>query len=552
MLKQLSIKNYALIESLEITFGEGLNILTGETGSGKSIILGALGLMLGDRAESRVVQEGKAKCIVEGTFTMEGLDIAPLFAENDLDIFPETTIRREISATGVSRAFVNDTPVNLKVLREIGLRLIDIHSQHQTLQINDHNFQLDTLDRYAGAAAERAVYASHYQQRAATQKKLDEARERERNLQKDRDFTEFQLRELDAAGLDSIDEAGLEEELNMLGNAEDITARLQSVIRALSDGQDPASHSLRSARDAMDALSGFSRAYAELAGRLRSALIEVVDIGTETERLASKVEFDPARLSELNEVQNTFFRLEQKHGVTGIAALIALREALRAALRSSDNVAEEIALLEQHLAVHSKQLIAAAEALSKRRRKALSTFPKEIEQLLKSLNMAQAKFEILLETADKPMPNGMDKIQMLFSANAGRKPEALKLVASGGELSRLMLAVKKITAEASARSTIVFDEIDTGVSGEVAHAMGTIMKQMAGGLQVLCITHLPQIAAKGEHHFKVYKVTEKGVARTDIAALNANDRIVEIAQMLSGAKTTDAAMANARELLSIN
>jgi DNA repair protein RecN (Recombination protein N) len=552
MLQHISIKHYALIESLEISLGTGLNILTGETGSGKSIILGALGLMLGDRAETRVVQEGKPKCIVEGTFLMDGLGLEPLFAENDLDFFPSTTIRREISAAGVSRAFVNDTPVNLKVLREISLRLIDIHSQHQTLQINDHNFQLDTLDRYAGAAKERAAYAKCFANYSRTQKALDEAHEYERLLRKDREFTEFQLRELEAAGLDSIDEAAMEEEFNMLTNAEEISARLQTALMLLSEGNEPATTNLRLARDGMDALSGYSKTYAELAERLRSVLIETDDIASEIDRLSSKVESDPGRLAELNEVRNSLFKLEQKHGISGLAALIELRENLRAKLKSSDNAAEEIDKLQKQLSEQQKELIAAGELLRKVRKAGQAKFPGEIEKILRSLSMEQARFEVYLEPAEKPTATGLDKIQMLFSANAGKKPEILRLVASGGELSRLMLAVKKITAEASPRTTIVFDEIDTGVSGEVAHAMGNIMRQMARGLQVLCITHLPQIAAKGEFHYKVFKLTDNGVARTDIAALNANDRIVEIAQMLSGAKTSDAALANAKELLGVN
>ncbi len=552
MLQHISIKHYALIESLEISLGAGLNILTGETGSGKSIILGALGLMLGDRAETRVVQEGKPKCIVEGTFLMEGLGLEPLFAENDLDYFSTTTIRREILATGVSRAFVNDTPVNLKLLRELALRLIDIHSQHQTLQINDHNFQLDTLDRYAGAAKERTAYLRCYANYTGTVKALDDAQERERVLRKDREFTEFQLRELEEAALDGIDDEMMEEEFNLLTNAEEISARLQASLQALSEGNEPAAANIRLARDSMNSLSGYSKSYAELAERLKSVLIETNDIASEIDRFTSKVEADPARLAGLNDVRNALFRLEQKHGVSGLAALIELREVLRNNLKSSDSAAEEIEKLEAQLLVQNNELLAAGKALSAVRKKSVVKFPGEIESILKSLNMAQARFEVHLEPADKPTPSGLDKIQMLFSANAGKKPEVLRLVASGGELSRLMLAVKKITAEASPRTTIVFDEIDTGVSGEVAHAMGNIMLQMARGLQVLCITHLPQIAAKGEHHYKVFKVTDNGVARTDIASLNSNDRVVEIAQMLSGAKTSDAALANAKELLGVN
>jgi len=552
MLQHISIRHYALIEHLEIQFDEGLNILTGETGSGKSIILGALSLILGDRAESRVVQEGKQKCVVEGIFKLEGENLIDWFNRADLDYDVQTTLRREILSNGKSRAFINDTPVNLKVLRDLAMRLLDIHSQHQTLQINDSGFQLEIVDRFAETQMELTQYRSVYKAYSESIQKLSRLIAEGLEARKEMDFVHFQLEELESIKLEEIDEESIEESFQLLTNAEDIALRLNSTLEYLSDGDQPAMPALRSAVETMNHIAGFSKSYGELAERLKSSLIELDDVSREIELLAGKVEVDPRELERINELRATIFKLEQKHGISGVAALISLRNEKKQRIEFNDHVEDEIAETESVLKELKVKLITTAEVLSVKRQKKMPSFSVEIVSLLKILNMKQARFEVQFEKTENPTVDGYDRLSMLFSANAGRKPEQLKHVASGGELSRLMLAVKKMSSNVSQRTTIVFDEIDSGVSGEVANSMGRIMKDMAQGMQVICITHLPQIAAKGTAHYKVFKSEENGQTKTGIVRLDENDRIGEIAQMLSGSVTTEAALANARDLLYLN
>jgi DNA repair protein RecN (Recombination protein N) len=552
MLEHLSIKNFALIERLEIRFDSGLNMLTGETGSGKSIILGALALLLGERAETRVVQDGMKKCVLEGTFFLDGLNLQPFFSALDLDYDDHTHLRREVLANGKSRAFINDTPVNLKTLKELGTQLVDIHSQHQTLQINDPTFQLNVIDSFADTLKERMAYQDIYQSYISTHKELTRTKEAAREGRNELEFIRFQANELQAARLDDIDEELVEEQFNMLSNAEEISSRLSAAIGVLSESEFPVVPGLRQVRDHLNSISTFSKAYAELSDRLKSTIIELDDISGEMDALLGKVELDPAQLMAINETRNAIFRLEQKHLITGVKALIEKRDQLLQRLDSEDNAEERIQKLEAALEKTKAQLEKAGLALHKKRAGCLDSFSRRIEEQLKTLNMVHARFAVELELQDAPMTDGYDRIVMLFSANAGRKPEPLKHVASGGELSRLMLAIKRLSVQHAHRTTIVFDEIDTGVSGEVANSMGKIMKEMAEGLQVICITHLPQIAAKGTAHFKVFKTDEDQVSKTQISKLDEEARVLEIAQMLSGAKTTDAALANARDLLYLN
>lgn len=549
MLQHLSIKHYALIERLEIKFDGKFNILTGETGSGKSIVLGAMSLLLGDRADTGAVQEGKSKCVVEGSFDIHGLGFEPLFEKFDLDYEHPTVIRREIIATGKSRAFVNDTPVNLKVLKSFGLKLIDLHSQHQTLQINDPLYQLGILDKYAGTVELMEAYKRAYGKLNEAEKTLRAAEEQGRAAQNNLEFMRFQLEELEAAGLDDIDEEALEEELNMLGNADEIAGSLGKALYALTEGDAPVRASLQQALEAFANLAKYARTYEELSERLKSAEIEIDDIAAEADALLGITEADPGRLSALEEVQSTLYRLGQKHGADGAAALIALRNDLRKSVADADNSDDRLEELRALRLAALDEAKKAGEALRKKRKSVTADLNREIIEVLKSLNMPDAQLQAEMTPLETPGPLGLDRVEFLFSANAGRKPAPLKEVASGGELSRLMLAVKYITARSGLRTTIVFDEIDTGVSGEVADSMGTIMRTMAEGLQVICITHLPQIAAKGTAHYKVFKEIKDGRTVTDIARLDEGLRVREIAQMLSGAKTTDAALANAKDLL---
>lgn len=549
MLKHLSIKHYALIETLEIEFDKGLNILTGETGSGKSIILGALGLLIGERADIRVVADGKKKCIVEGNFALSQARFEPIFEAYNLDFEPETYIRREIVASGKSRAFVNDTPINLNVLKVLGAHLLDIHSQHQTMQINETGFQFEVLDRNAGNAEELKAYRYSFAKWGSESKKLADLQVTEKESRNEHEFVAFQLKELEAADLKDIDSEALEEEYNTLAHAEEIAEGLNGVRSALSENENAILSNLRLAKERINKLIDYGKSFANIAERLSSSLIELDDISREVENLADVIELDPTRLERLEAKRSTLFRLEQKHLVDGVEALIQKQHALKARFDEVDNLTERIA--EQEKIVRSERVLLdqAGKSLRLKRQESLPKFSAKIEKVLKSLNMKAARFEVQLSPLDAPSKLGLDAIQIRFSANAGRKLESLKQVASGGELSRLMLAIKTIAASKSERKTLFFDEIDTGVSGEVANAMGIIIRDMARETQVICITHLPQIASKGEAHFKVFKQRVNGVEKSDIERLSSDERIAEIAQMLSGANTTQAALDNARELL---
>lgn len=552
MLQHLSIKHYALIENLEIEFDKNLNILTGETGSGKSIILGALGLIIGERAEIRVVQDGKKKCIVEASFKIDGKGLEPFFKSKDLDYDATTIIRREILSTGKSRAFINDTPVTLNILKELGVSLLDIHSQHQTIQINDPKFQLSVLDRYVGVAAELAHYKAQYAAYVSKEKELIEAERLKQESISEIDFVRYQVQELRSALLDEIDGDTFEEEYNTLSNTEEITQTLSGAVDILNNGEFPVVKSLVSVREAIERISHISKTYAEMTSRLKSTIIEIDDIAVELENMLSSLEVDPHRLQTLEEIKSTLFRLEQKHGVEGIDALKEKRATLEERLLKTDSLDNDIESIVKELTSLKKDLIKSGEVITAKREAGVKPFAREVEKVLAALNMKSAKLILDLQQTAEPTIDGFDKLTMLFSANPGRKPELLKMVASGGELSRLMLAIKKISAVKHDGKSIIFDEIDTGVSGEVANSMGAIMKEMADDMQVICITHLPQIASKGNAHFKVYKTEGESIVKTQIERLSVDERVIEIAQMLSGASTTPAALENARELLALN
>ncbi|MCZ4409547.1 DNA repair protein RecN [Cryomorphaceae bacterium 1068] len=550
MLTHLSIRHYALIDHLEIDLSDGLNIITGETGSGKSIILGALSLILGERAEKRVVKEGQKKCIVEGAFALDAEKWKVIFDENDLDFEVTSILRREVLASGKSRAFINDTPVNLKLLREIALELVDIHSQHQTIQLNNPDFQLEVIDAFAKAGREKKNYLKAFNSYATAQKKLKELEE---NLAQDRremDFVTFQLKEFDEINLDQIEEEELEEEYHMLSNSEEIAQKLHGAVDVLIEGESPILSSLKELGALMNDISEYSQVYKDLNDRIRSAIIELDDIASETQDAAGDIEMNPERLAQLDEIRSVIFRLEQKHMVQGVSSLKARRDELAQRISGSEQLEEAIELLKKDVK-HGLELVSkAGEDLSKRRNTNSSKFTNSLEELLGLLNMKKASFELNFDKMDNPSPNGFDRLEMRFSANPGRKPEPLKNVASGGELSRLMLSIKKLSA--SRGRTIILDEIDTGVSGEVAHSMGKIMRDMGVNQQVISITHLPQIASKGKTHFKVFKEESDNHTKTRIEKLDEKERVVEIAQMLSGAETTAAAMDNARDLLLAN
>lgn len=547
MLSHLSIRHYALIDFLDIEFTDGLNIITGETGSGKSIILGALGLILGERADKRMVWKGEKKCVVEGAFILDERTWKKSFEENDLDFEERTIFRREVLVSGKSRAFINDTPVNVKLMQSFGLRLVDIHSQHQTMKLNDGSYQLAVLDAFAKVQKEKKKYEETHSEYLAKQKRIREIEAHLAEATRERDFIAFQLEEFRAVQLDDIDEEAIEEEHGILSNSEEIAEKLNGIKSILDEGESPVLAKLHHTGNLLEGLADYAGIYRDLSGRLKSLIIELDDLSAEVARLADDIEINPERLSELEELRSAIFRLEKKHFVSGLQALIQRRDELKQKVLDTDGFEVELAKLKEDLEKVTKTLFEAGRALREKRLKASPDFSEEITSLLKSLNMKKATFRVDIKPKEVPSHHGMDEIEMLFSANPGHAVEPLRKIASGGELSRLMLAIKRLSV--SDLQTVILDEIDTGVSGEVAHAMGRIMKGMGSNRRVVAITHLPQIASKGDSHFKVFKEELNGVSRTRIERLTEEERIAEIARMLSGAEMTKAAIDNARELL---
>ncbi len=551
MLQKLAISNYALIDDLEITFNKGLNILTGETGAGKSIILGALSLILGQRAESRYFFSQQKKCVIEGTFHIGAFHIKAFFEENDLDYETETVLRREISADGKSRAFVNDTPVNLNTLRDLGEMLIDIHSQHATREINDPKFQLLIVDAVAGHDALLDEYHTAFKAHKKSVAKLQQLISESDKAKADVDYHQFQFDELEKANLDSDEQPLFEQELLALNNAEEIKRNLLGAYSLIQDNEAAALSQLKEAAHNLAALEKFNPVIEELNQRLNSVVIELKDIAAEVDNIEQRTHIDEARAAEINERLSLIYILQKKHRVNTNAELLDIQQGL------SDKIAqvlfgdEEIEALQNQIANEQQVLQQLAQQLSANRNKAIPTIQTTVQQTLAEMGMENASLSIE-NTIAKPADfdqNGIDHIRFLFSANKGHALAEMSKVASGGELSRLMLAIKSLIASHTALPTIIFDEIDTGVSGEVANKVGQVMERLAANLQVITITHLPQIAGKGQSHYFVYKDDTTATTYTRIKQLNPDERILEIAKMLSGDNPGTSALQNARELL---
>ncbi len=558
MLKKLSISNYALIDNLEISFDGGLNILTGETGAGKSIILGALSLILGQRAESRYFFNQQKKCVIEGTFIIGAFHLKQFFEENDLDYEAETVLRREISADGKSRAFVNDTPVTLPILKALGEKLIDIHSQHATLEINDPEFQLLVVDAVAKHSDLLNEYRTKFKAYRKASNKLKQLIEESDKAKADLDYYQFQFDELEKAGLVADEQEALEQELYSLNNAEEIKRNLLGAFYLMQDGETAAIIQLREAGHQLSLLEKHSPKAAELHQRLNSAVIELKDIATEIEHIEQQTQVNPERAEEVNNRLSTIYNLQKKHRVDSNAELLQLQNELSGKIQQAVFGDEAIEKLKQQLDSDKKELEALAAALSANRKKVIPEIEQQVLQSLAEMGMGNASMTIELSQADKGNSpsggmgdNGIDIVRFLFSANKGHSLAEMSKVASGGELSRLMLSIKSLIAQNTALPTIIFDEIDAGVSGEVANKVGQIMERLAANLQVITITHLPQIASKGQAHYFVYKDDEGAATYTRIKQLDKNERILEIAKMLSGDKPGESALQNARELLSL-
>ena len=545
MLRRLSVENYALIEKLEMELDPHLNIITGETGAGKSILLGALGLLLGAKNDGSAMKDAARNCTVEGTFDLTGSGLETFFAENDLDYAAETTLTRVITPAGKSRAFVNDVPVQLAQLRELGTRLLDIHSQHQNLILSSEEFRTAALDTVAGNKELLAQYAAQYARMTELRRELASLRDAAERGRRDEEWLRFQCDELTAAALREGEQAELEEELAVLENADRIGEALTGLRNALDSDETGVLTLLKNAENALGHLRGHYPTAGDFADRLHAVLEELKDIDASAAAASERVDADPERLAKRSARLDALIALQQKYRVADEAELIALRDRSAAQLAAIDHSGEEIAAAEQALQEAADKAEALAERLHKAREKAAAGFAKEILTTLARLGMPDTVFQIALTPRPELDRTGRDQVQYLFTANARMTPQPIERVASGGELSRVMLAMKALLAKRMQLPTILFDEIDTGVSGRIADAMGEIIESLSASMQVVDITHLPQVASKGSAHFVVYKRN----GRTEITRLSDDDRIAEIAKMLSGSQVTQAAVAQARILL---
>jgi DNA repair protein RecN (Recombination protein N) len=552
MLKRLYISNYALIEELDVSFPGQLTVITGETGAGKSIFLEALGLALGNRADSGTLQNKTKKCVIEAEFEVKNYDLRDFFVKNGLDYENSTILRREINAEGKSRSFINDSPVNLTVLKEIADQLIDVHSQHQTLLLNHTKFQLQLIDAFGGTTQDFDAYRKNFSQLQENKKQLGELENKERQAKKDLDYYQFLFSELNEFELNESDLKKLEEESSTLENAEFIKSALSRAAGNLGGGDSNLLSSLAQLKQSLQAITKFGNAYKELYERINASHIELKDIYNELENEEGDLVFDPEKLNEVNDKLDKINRLFKKHSVNSIADLLKVKEEVEGKLQLFNSLESEIEKLKKEITKLENACKKQAKDISDKRKKAIGGIEKSIDAILSDLSMPNAKFKIQLEVKEELGPTGIDVISFLFSANKGGEFKELQKVASGGEMSRLMLSLKSVLAQKRSLPTIIFDEIDTGISGDVANRMGNIFTQMAGNMQVISITHLPQIASKGQHHLFVYKNDDKDKTRSFIKTLSKDDRTVEIAKMLSTGKPTESAIKNAKDLLSSN
>ncbi|MBB5441126.1 DNA repair protein RecN (Recombination protein N) [Pedobacter sp. AK017] len=549
MLQKLSIRNYALIDSVELELDSGLNIITGETGAGKSIMLGALSLILGQRAETKYFFNQDKKCIIEGHFLLVSAHLQALFEENDLDFHKESTLRREITTDGKSRAFINDTPVTLTVMKQVGERLIDIHSQHATLEVNDPEFQLSVVDTLAGHQPLLQDYRNQFKQYKQQQRQLTELQNKADEARNRQDYEQFLFNELENADLQTGEQEKLETELQMLNNSESIKRSLLTSYNLLSEQETAVLPILKEAVNQLQSIEKFNPAYGALNDRLRSALIEIKDIAEETSALEENIIFNPLRIEEINTRLDLVYSLQQKHRVNSIEELTAIQAQLSENLANLLSGDEEIERMNKAQEKLHRELEETAGKLSLNRNKSILHTESSVRELLQQVGMPNAKIKIEQQQSAELNKDGKDIISLLFSANTGQPPAPVGKVASGGELSRLMLAIKSIMAKYTSLPTLIFDEIDTGISGETALRVGKVIGALEKNMQVICITHLPQIAAKGDAHYFVYKNEETERTTTGIRKLNKTDRIQVIAEMLSGKTPGAPAIENARDLL---
>lgn len=549
MLSELSIKNYALIDNLQVQFDSGLTIITGETGAGKSILLAGLGLVLGKRVDFSHINDITKKCIIEAIFDIDGFNLKSFFETNDIDFEIKTILRREVLPSGKSRAFINDSPVNLSVLSALGEQLIDVHSQQQTQELTSDDFQFQVLDSLAKNHNSIKTYQQTLKLYSTTQKKLTELINLKSKSQKDTDYNTFLLNELMEINLHSIDMGSLELEYNSLSNVELIQSELALANQIISSEDLGVASNLLKLKQVFYKLMDISSAYQPFFERIQSASIEINDIFSEIEFEQSKVNANPSRLSEIDNILQRINNLFSKHNVNSVQELIGIQSELELKVDSLASIESSIMLTEKALKSHVKQLDDESLKIREKRKSVISKLVTQLETNLSDLGMSTARFKISLNPSDSFLNNGKDYLEFLFNANKGGQFLPLKKAASGGELSRIMLAIKYIISKYQKLPTIMFDEIDTGLSGEIAHKMGDIMNQMSLSMQVFSITHLPQIAVKGKSHFKVFKKDSGKTTVTSLKKLSKEERLVEIAQMLGGEQVSDSAIAHAQQLL---
>ena len=549
MVLHLSIKNYALIQDIQVSLTKGLTIITGETGAGKSILLGALGLLLGKRADLSSVKDASQKCIIEGEFSVKGYNLKTFFKDNDLDYDTHTIIRREILPNGKSRAFVNDTPVGLSQLQVLGGYLVDIHSQQQTNSFATEAYQIEVLDALSGNAATLQAYQNTLTEFSSVSKELEALLSQKETALKELDYHTFLHQELVETSLQSLDQQALETDYQTLNNAEEIQASFAGLDQLFSQENVGIIDRIKNARSLLNAISKFAPTYQELYDRLHSVTIELEDIISSIEHASEGLQVDPAELFRVDQLLQTLYRLQQKHHVSSVKQLLEIESQLSSKINTTLDLDTTIQTLEKQKQKLSDTLLKFASDLHNTRLEAVPILEQKLVSYLALLGLPNAKFKIEITTLPTFKKTGTDSLALYFTANKGGNFGLLKKVASGGEMSRIMLSVKALLSQYKKLPTIVFDEIDTGVSGEIALKMAYIMDQMSSHMQILSITHLPQIAAKGQQHIKVYKEDQHNTTTTHLKQLSEEERIVEIAQMIGGKNITDTTLANAKELL---
>ena len=548
MLQQLSIQNYAIITEIEINFSDKLNIITGETGAGKSILMGALSLILGERSDTTVLLNKEKKCFIEGTFKTQHSLVKNYLKQNDLDADDEIVIRREIATNGKSRAFINDTPVNLNQLKELSSLLVDLHQQFDTLELGDNDFQREVIDALANHTSELNQYQSFYKKYLSEIKQLEEWKQQQSAANKELDYHKFLFDELEEAGFKENELEDIDADLKVMSNAENIKAILTKVYFELQESEQPVIQQIKALNNQLQTLSNFHSDISSLIERLHSAQIELQDIADEVDRLNDSVKYDAEKINTLNERLALGYRMLKKHNVQTTGELLVVQDELQQKLDIVLNLEENITKKEKEVNELYQQAQKVAEKISANRRKQVKPFEEKVNKLLAQVGMPNAKIKVQANSTELNI-FGKDEIEFLFDANKSNRFEPLRKVASGGELSRLMLSIKSLVAKSVQLPTLIFDEIDTGISGEAARQVGIIMKELSGAHQVIAITHQPQIAAKASAHYFVYKEIKADKIVTSIKLLNQDERITAIATMLSGERPTAAAFENAREMI---